>query len=177
MTIDFGFFLCVPPQTYATTLKICTAGPGMVMGNFDLDALNAAEWVTTNTFNGPVPAGVTVTFHNSLEDANTDQNPLPNIYNSGNATIWARVELNVSSACYSVEAIQLVVNPRPVVLVNKTDETCSVANDGTATAFVTTAPGNFTYVWSNNVSAATTTALPVLPNRASGTSIDRKSVV
>ncbi len=93
---------CLLPQTYAITLKTCAMGQGMLMGDFNFDALNAAELVTTNTFNGPVPTGLTVTFHNSLEDANTDQNPLPNIYNSQTGNIWARIESISNPTCYSV---------------------------------------------------------------------------
>jgi len=140
---------CTLPQTFAITLKTCAIGQGMLMGDFDFDALNAAELVTTNTFNGPVPAGLTVTFHNSLEDANTDQSPLPNVYNSQTGNIWARIESNTNPTCYSVEVIQLVVNQVPILLLNKTNETCSASNDGTASVFVTNNQGAYNYDWSN----------------------------
>ncbi len=146
MTIDFGFLLCAPPQTYAITLQVCS---NALTGDFNFDALHAAELVTTNTFNGPVPIGLTVTFHQSLADANNDVNPLPNIYSSQNANIWARVESLNSPACYSVEVVQLVVNPLPILLLTKTDETCSTSNDGTVSVLVTNSPGNYNYDWSN----------------------------
>ncbi|MEI6409231.1 MAG: HYR domain-containing protein [Bacteroidota bacterium] len=140
---------CILPQSYTVTLKTCALGQGMLMGDFNFTNLHAAELATTNTFNGPVPAGLVVTFHNSLEDANADQNPLTNVYNSQTANIWVRIERSNNSACYSIDVVHLIVNQVPILLLSKTDETCSVSNDGTANVFVTNNQGAYNYDWSN----------------------------
>ncbi|HOY18426.1 MAG TPA: SdrD B-like domain-containing protein, partial [Haliscomenobacter sp.] len=166
LSIDFGL-VCIAPQTYAVTLKQCAIAPGMSMAEFNLAALNAAELVTTNTFAGPVPAGLTVTFHNSLEDAQSDQDPLPNLYTSPTGNIWARVEAPFGGeVCYSVEVIQLLVNQRPLAITTVTNVLCNGGSTGTALVTPTSGQPNFTYLWSANAGAATT---PGLTNLAAGT--------
>ncbi|WOD43931.1 T9SS type B sorting domain-containing protein [Hwangdonia lutea] len=56
--------------------------------------------------------GVTITYHSSQNDADTGNSPLPNMYDSGNATIYARVENNtqlLGNICYTTTSFNLEV--------------------------------------------------------------------
>ena len=53
----------------------------------------------------------TITFHLSIEDAATNNNPLPSLYNSGNDEIFCRLKYNNSDDCYDIVSFNLVVNP------------------------------------------------------------------
>lgn len=53
----------------------------------------------------------TITYHLSLEDATTNSNPLPNLYNSGNDEIFCRFKYTASDDCYDVVSFNVVVNP------------------------------------------------------------------
>lgn len=57
------------------------------------------------------PTLYTITYHLSMEDAATNSNPLPSIYNSGNKIIYCRLKYTNSTDCYDVVSFNLVVNP------------------------------------------------------------------
>jgi len=60
-----------------------------------------------------IQAGINVTYHKLLGDAESGINPITTLYSS-NTTIYARLT-NILSSCYIVNSFKLVVNPLPIV--------------------------------------------------------------
>jgi gliding motility-associated-like protein len=104
---------------------------------FALSDRNAAILGTQN------PADYTLTYHLSASDAALGINPLPNSYNSGNATIYARLKYNGNSDCYDVTSFALVVHPYPIPDMKQVWALCE-GQDVTITAEA----GFDSYVWS-----------------------------
>ena len=82
---------------------------------------------------------VVLTYFETQEDAENNQNPIPDptAYNSGNASVWVRVEANTGNpddtVCYKVVELQLIVNPLPLIGDNGTIapfEQCESNTDG-----------------------------------------------
>ncbi|MBC8756101.1 PKD domain-containing protein, partial [Kordia sp. YSTF-M3] len=66
---------------------------------------------------GLIPGQVTVTYHETPEDADNDVNPLADTYtniNAYNQTIYVRVE-NVLTGCFNVVALELIVFDSPEI--------------------------------------------------------------
>ncbi|MBL7784098.1 MAG: HYR domain-containing protein [Saprospiraceae bacterium] len=131
LNVDMG------PATAMATLKACAAAPGMAMGSFTLTDANATV---------DPAGGNTVTYHSSYSDAVADQNPLTSPYSSTTANIWVRVE--DADGCYSIDIVQLVVNPLPIAITTVSNVLCNGGTSGTATAIPTSGQANFTYLWS-----------------------------
>ncbi len=89
--------------------------------DFDLPALNTA--ITGGA------ADRTVTFHNTLADAENNVNPIASPFNSAAKTIFARVE-DDNTQCTSTSAIALSVNLNPVAQQPTKWEICDTDNDG-----------------------------------------------
>src|SRR5690606_27571168 len=53
----------------------------------------------------------------SMDDLNSGTNPLPDLYESGNATIYAKISSTILASCSSVQEIELILTPleTPVV--------------------------------------------------------------
>ncbi|SDR67155.1 gliding motility-associated C-terminal domain-containing protein [Formosa sp. Hel1_31_208] len=82
------------------------------------------------------PATVTVSYHLSFVDADTDVNPLPIPYTNSvmsAQTIWVRVEANGTTDCYNITTLDLFVNPLPVPITPTPLEVCDDDNDGFST--------------------------------------------
>ncbi|HEY0110493.1 MAG TPA: hypothetical protein VGB67_12725, partial [Fibrella sp.] len=65
--------------------------------------------------NGPTPAGVTITFHETATDAATGANPVPTTYfniNPCTQTLYVRVAFDFTG-CANFTELQLIVNPTP----------------------------------------------------------------
>ncbi len=54
-------------------------------------------------------AGITITYHASQVDANTNNLPLASPFESGNTTIYARVENNSNTSCFATSSFNLEV--------------------------------------------------------------------
>ncbi|WP_420574519.1 choice-of-anchor L domain-containing protein [Kordia sp.] len=66
---------------------------------------------------GVLPGQVTVTYHETPEDADNDVNPLADTYtniNAYNQTIYVRVE-NVLTGCFNVVSLELIVHDSPEI--------------------------------------------------------------
>ncbi len=112
-------------KTYANiapNMQLCDdTGDGTAL--FDLTSQN-------NFINAD--SGVTITYHSSQADADTGNSPLPNMYNSDNATIYARVENNtqlLGNICYTttnfnLEVYSTVIN-QPISALSYCDNTTS----------------------------------------------------
>ena len=88
--------------------------------------------------------GFQVSFYNSLNDVSLETNPLPLSIESGNSVIYVRVENN--NQCEDIIALNLIVNPSPVVNLQESYLLCT--NNPT---LIINAPEGFDeYSWSKN---------------------------
>lgn len=116
------------------------------MGACDDASNDGMELFTLTDQNADVLGGLnptlyTITYHLTLNDASLNTNPLPSIYNSGNAEIFCRLKYNNSTDCFDVVSFHLMVHPHPG---NQT--TVSMCENQS----VTLSPGNgfASYQWS-----------------------------
>lgn len=101
-----------PPAVIAGAML--GACPNGSMASFDLSQLNPD--VTTET-------GVTITYHDTLSDANNDVSPLTSPFVSGERTIFARVE-NTRLGCFSTTEAELIFLTLPTVTAGGELEEC-----------------------------------------------------
>ncbi|MCK7590630.1 T9SS type B sorting domain-containing protein [Subsaxibacter sp. CAU 1640] len=122
---------------------------GNTQATFDLSEQNE------DILNGQNPNNYTVTYHLNQQDADTGNNPQPEIFGNSVSpqTIYARVIHNTLNVCYATTSFQLIVGDYPLL---GPDETTSVC-DGTIVTLSTTA-GYDSYVWSTG---ATTPSINV----------------
>jgi len=86
---------------------------------------------------GLIPGQVSVTYHETPEDADNDVNPLPDMYtniNPYNQTIYVRVE-NVLTGCFNVVSLALIVYDSPEIAAQDTvtlEECDDISSDGFA---------------------------------------------
>ena len=95
------------------------------------------------------PALYTITYHLSFSDADTNSNPLPSVYNSGNATIYCRLKYNNSTDCYDVTSFDLIVNP----YLNSQPTLVSICENQTTT--LDAGSGFVSYLWSTGETSQT----------------------
>ena len=84
-----------------------------------LDGNDANGMVTFNlsTKNNEIigtQSNISITYHNSLNDAELGINPLPNNYYAASGIVYARLR-NTITGCLSVNQFNIVVNPKPVI--------------------------------------------------------------
>jgi hypothetical protein len=91
------------PTASPDTLISCESEVGS--GSFTFTLSNS----TSDVLNGQT--GMTVTYHNTLADANADANPITTKLATNNTVVYARVE-NIYG-CYMTSEVLLKVNPRP----------------------------------------------------------------
>ncbi|MEN3324852.1 choice-of-anchor L domain-containing protein [Mariniflexile soesokkakense] len=91
------------PTNTIGTIQICDNDTD----TYDLSLVNDMIVNDTN--------GVTISYHNTQNDADTNINPLPNTYNytASNHTIYVRVSDN-TTGCFIVQAFNLQINPNPI---------------------------------------------------------------
>ena len=77
------------------------------IGTFNLASQDSAILGSQN------PSLYAITYHLSSSDAATNTNPLPLIYTSTNATIYARLQYLSVSDCLDITSFNIVVNPLP----------------------------------------------------------------
>ncbi|WP_227871573.1 choice-of-anchor L domain-containing protein [Flavobacterium kingsejongi] len=69
--------------------------------------------------------GMQISYYESAADANSDNNPLPNFYNStGNQTIYVRI--TKTNSCFIVKSFQLLLTPPPTATVPHNLVSCAV---------------------------------------------------
>ncbi len=109
-----SFFLRVLEGAEANSpeepLVACEDELGTGIGTFDLTSLDQE---IMGTQQGPV---FVITYHPTLEDAQTGDNPIPdpNSYQSATGTIYARVT-NTDTGCYALAVVDLKVIQLPVI--------------------------------------------------------------
>lgn len=116
-----------PVTSKPSDIIICDADRD---GFFNINLINSISEVVSSTVNR------TLTFHNSLEDANLDDNAILSIsnYEAQTEIIFIRVE-NDATGCHSTEELNIIVNTLPYVgdLSNYVNEYifCEDESDGT----------------------------------------------
>ncbi|MEZ4912040.1 MAG: gliding motility-associated C-terminal domain-containing protein [Saprospiraceae bacterium] len=124
------------PVANPTTLHACELTLGSGQGEFILtDAELSPDYPTTNQNEiSDVDDGasnVTVTYHNSMADAENDVLPLSSPLTRGNGSIWVRVE-DTTTGCYEVAEVTLMVESLPTVA-NTTLKACEDLPPGSGT--------------------------------------------
>jgi gliding motility-associated-like protein len=96
-----------PFTSTPTEIIICDADRD---GFFDIDLTTSISEVVGSTLNR------TITFHNSLEDADLDENAIFNVSNYAAQTeiLFIRIENN-ETGCYSIEELSIIVNTLPYI--------------------------------------------------------------
>ncbi|WP_116790382.1 T9SS type A sorting domain-containing protein [Flavobacterium psychrotrophum] len=118
-------------------LVVCDANNDGV-ATFDLTTVSAV------ILGGLNPSLYTISYHETLADANADTNaiPFPQNYNNiladvtnGIQVLYVRVEENTTPTNFSIESLRIIVNPAPVINTPSAYTVCDDAlpNDGFAT--------------------------------------------
>ncbi|HQW68515.1 MAG TPA: hypothetical protein PLH25_02525, partial [Flavobacterium sp.] len=131
-----GAFTTPPTVNSIADVLTCSNTPNV--GIYNLDTVRSL--INTDTTNN------TISFHTSLEDANDNANPLPDIYAniSNPQTIFVRVTNNVSG-CYNTTDFDLVVNLVPNASLSLSDtDICS--GDSVTATFTGTPNATFDYI-------------------------------
>jgi gliding motility-associated-like protein len=108
----YPFDLIITNATQATSpapVTLCDNPAGIV---YDLTNLNAA------VLNGQLAANYTVTYHNSLAEAQNGSNPFTQTNlatGTTTATIYIRVQDNSNATCFATTTVTLNINPLPSV--------------------------------------------------------------
>jgi gliding motility-associated-like protein len=115
-----------PVTSTPSEIIICDADRD---GLFGIDLTNSISEVVSSTENR------TITFHNSLEDADLDENAITSLsnYQAQTEIIFVRIENN-GTGCHSVEELSIIVNTLPYIgdLTNYVNEynICEDESDG-----------------------------------------------
>ncbi|MCK7591572.1 T9SS type B sorting domain-containing protein [Subsaxibacter sp. CAU 1640] len=115
----------------------------------DFDGILAFNLTAQNSaiLGGQNPNNFTVSYYNSIADAESGSNTLPNTYVAFNGEIiYARVENN-TTGCYSTTQFEIVIHPRPVVEIP--DQVICLENFPLLVSANTNNPTD-TYLWSTN---------------------------
>lgn len=113
----------------------------------EVDNDGQAEFALTQ-FNATIigtqnPSDFTLTYHLTAQDADTGTNPLSEPYQSATAQLFARLKYNAGD-CYDVVAVEVVVNPYPVLQMPLRYGICPDAS-----VTITADAGMDSYLWSN----------------------------
>jgi len=126
------------PVANNAMLMLCSTDPGGTTADFDLS--EADDDVTGAAM------GVTVTYHATQDDADNNVNALSSLYNSADATIYARVENSSAVYCYATSEVTLSVKPTPNAGTITSGERL-ICENGDPVGFTATAVAGTTYQW------------------------------
>ena len=117
-----------PPEVIIPTpLEECDDDYDGIVSSFDLSQK------TDEVLNGQT--GVIVSYHESIDDAENNENGIVNIYTNTNPdtqTIYIRLEDN-ETGCSTTTTLQLIVNPIPEIITPPVLELCDANYDGITT--------------------------------------------
>jgi gliding motility-associated-like protein len=108
-----------PPTNTIGTIEICDNDSD----TYDLSLVN--NMIVNDT------SGVTISYHDTQDDADTNERPLPSTYNytASNHTFYARVSNN-TTGCFIVQDFILQINPNPVANTTPSLISCDDNFDG-----------------------------------------------
>ncbi|WP_290846106.1 T9SS type B sorting domain-containing protein [Flavobacterium sp.] len=92
----------------------------------------AANYTWNLALNTPLmmagmPAGTTLSYHATLDNANNNQSPLPTTYSSpGNHNVYVRVN-NPANGCFTVKFFQLAVTNGPAITIPQNPVACELS--------------------------------------------------
>ncbi len=116
----------------ASNIVLCDDPSNDGLAVFDLTSQN------TTIIGSQDPATVVVTFHRSIEDANTGVNPITDpanyvIENAPQQNIFVRVENAIDNTCFDTGSFQIILGPNPVANTISDFQICDDAgNNGRA---------------------------------------------
>lgn len=144
---SYPFDLIINPLPIANPpndIEACDDTSNDTFEIFNLTAQNST------ILQGQNPSVFIVSYHNSLIDAETGENALPEDYNAqNNETIFARVT-NIDTNCFSITQFNAIVYPAPSTVEPIT--ICDTDYDGINTFNLTTAEADLYPILPNNVS-------------------------
>src|SRR5690625_3544390 len=112
-------------------IELCEINDGEGFADFDLTIID------DQIFQDPSedPGFYDITYHLSQEDADNDENPIPNPgaftnLEPGEQTIWVRVESPDGPGCYDTIAVDLIVHPIPEAVQPDPLEVCDDEESG-----------------------------------------------
>ena len=114
----------VPETIIPTPLEECDDDYDGIVSNFDL------ETKTDEILNGQT--GITVTYHETINEAENNSNGLVGPYtniDADNQILYVRLEDNIT-LCVAITTLELVVNPIPEVVIPPVSEVCDPNYDG-----------------------------------------------
>ncbi|WP_400080481.1 choice-of-anchor L domain-containing protein [Winogradskyella sp. R77965] len=128
-------------------LKVCDGDLVDGLANFTLDDIEIA-------IENQIPDGASISYYASEEDAFSETNQLPNIYENTTAnsqTIYVKIESN--NQCFSISTANLVVLYTPILESDETIIYCTNTFPETITLFggvLNDLPNNYYYEWLYN---------------------------
>lgn len=129
----------LPIANQPNDLSICDDDTNDGIETFDLSIQNST------ILNGLNSSNFSVSYYLSQSDANAGINTLSTIFTNTNnsQTIYARIENNNNSNCYTTTSFQLIVNEQPVLTLEDTYSICE-----NASVFIQADLGYDNYLWS-----------------------------
>ncbi|MDO1499998.1 choice-of-anchor L domain-containing protein [Winogradskyella maritima] len=116
-TNSTGCFIVYPFQLIVNLPPVANMPEDMEQCDDDFDGFNTFDLddQEASILGGQPASDYFVTYHESLEQANSGDNPLPLSYNAENGqTIFVRVE-NIATTCYSTTSFNTIVHPLPLI--------------------------------------------------------------
>ncbi|MFT5254799.1 MAG: hypothetical protein ACI9RL_000129, partial [Candidatus Paceibacteria bacterium] len=134
--------------TYSQPLVGILADEGLCDANSDgIVPVNLSILKDTEVLNGLDSLLYDITYHNTLDDANTDINPLPGIYNVAAPveTIFVRIESTFDSFCFDSGNFNINIFVAPATTIPTKYNICdALPNDGFTTFDLTTKDAEIT---------------------------------
>ena len=127
----------MPTANQPTNLYQCDAGNDG-MESFDLTLQSSL------VLGSQLASDFNITYHNTQNDANLGLNALGMIQSILNAkTIYVRIENKLSTTCFATTSFQLIVKPKPIIVLDDSFTMCEGKNS------TVVAPSGFSsYTWS-----------------------------
>lgn len=151
----------LPPVVAANQpqdIALCDSGNDNVE-EFNLESQNSA------VLGNQVPENYNITYHISLQDAETGSNPLPQLYTSATTTIYARILFLNDTNCYDITSFDIIVKNTNELNMKATWGICKGEN-----ITITADAGYSSYLWSTG--ATTRSIIVSEPGNYSVTATD-----
>ncbi|MGA1227376.1 MAG: T9SS type B sorting domain-containing protein [Tamlana sp.] len=108
-----------PAELTVILLPLANTAPNMLLCDDDNNGTMSFDLTSQNSTINTV-SGMTISYHTSQVDANNNTNPISSPFESGNTTIYVRVENDTNTTCYDVSSFNLEVYESPFPLLTVT---------------------------------------------------------